>query len=228
VLQFLGKQSEYVRSVSLRGARHISVTTIQLPPNLQLSSLTLDRIGLQLGVLASPALAALKQLRLRNFRLDHGHGPAAAEALLPAGLEHLSILQDPCPWPPQFPTAVLQQLSHLTYLELAGNQLQASGPGQDALQPLQGMTRLVDLRRRTVSSVTAGDLSGTCNLARLDLSGCRRLTPGALAGKTKLQHLRLQQCDTAGDATGPAQLLSHLERMQQLTHSDVQGSFSFG
>jgi hypothetical protein len=47
------------------------------------------------------------------------------------------------------------------------------------------------------------------------------LEPDALAGKTRMQHLDFGTCKLRGGAAGAAQLLSHLQSMQQLTHLSV-------
>jgi hypothetical protein len=57
-------------------------------------------------------------------------------------------------------------------------------------------------------------------LTRLDLAAGFRLEPAALAGKTQLQHLEMFDCSPR-DAAELAQLLSHLQQLQQLTHLDL-------
>ena len=181
------------------------------------------------GVLGPAAkLAGLKQLRLRDFDLvPQAERWAAALLQLPAGLEHLSIngevvnvTYDPSPL--QLPTGFLQRLQQLTYLELVYVELQ--GPVDDAstaLQPLQALTRLVDLRVNPfdqLESITCEMLSGTYHLTHLELMACK-LEPCVLAGKSKLQHLHLPDCRPVGAsaAAGVADLLSHLQPLQ-LTH----------
>ena len=48
--------------------------------------------------------------------------------------------------------------------------------------------------------------------------------PGALAGKTVLQHLVIKNCTISGGTIGIAQLLIHMRPMQQLTHLCLEGS----
>ena len=91
-----------------------------------------------------------------------------------------------------------------------------------ALQPLQALTRLVDLRIEYLNDVvTSSVLSGMQHLTRLELSFCVEMEPDGLAGKTKLQHLCLRECEIVGGAAGGAQLLSHLQPLQQLTRLDL-------
>ena len=202
---------------------------------LQLSSLQFQDLSLQLqpgngfqGVLGSATTnAELKQLRLNRCNV-HDNEPikamAAALSQLPAGLEHLSIqnLDNELGGRVQFPAGALQQLQHLTYLELGS--VDIVGPVE---QPLQSLTRLASLKLDSLLGVvvTSSMLSGMQLLTRLELSPDWRLEetevelePGALAGKTQLQHLCLSGCDIQGNAAGVAQLLSHLQAMQQLTH----------
>ena len=47
------------------------------------------------------------------------------------------------------------------------------------------------------------------------------MEPCVLAGKTLMQHLVLEDCSVSGGAAGVAQLLSHLQIMQQLTHLNL-------
>jgi hypothetical protein len=96
------------------------------------------------GVLgAADRAAGLKQLRLSSCTLINGdEGLAAALDKLTAGLEHLSIEglssneARTC-----FPTAVLERLQQLTYLELAGVRVQRPDQATPTLQPLQALTR---------------------------------------------------------------------------------------
>jgi hypothetical protein len=117
----------------------------QLAANLQLTTLELDDVCLDLPPDHRIVLgAALKQLRVNGFRLYGDAAGRAALSLLPAGLEHLSIrflyvngrLAD-------LPSSMFQQLQQLTYLELAGMELQPPNHDQNALQLL---TQPVDLR----------------------------------------------------------------------------------
>jgi hypothetical protein len=235
VLVYLGKHGQHVGSVDISRGGDGAIALRQLPPLLQLSSLHLSGLDVQLqpgngshGVLGSVAVAALKQLWLTSCELLDGEAQlAAALSQLPAGLQHLSIT---APWvnnwSTKLPTGALQRLQQLTYLELADVVLQSPVQGQPVLQPLQALTRLQDLRLCTDDGgITASMLSGTHHLARLWILGCLHhipsLEPGALAGKTQLQHLQLVYCTVSGGAAGAAQLLSHLQSLQQLRHLDL-------
>jgi hypothetical protein len=241
VLRYVDKHSRYVDSIHVRS--FWSVILHQLPSNLQLSSLQLQGVRLQLlpgddgsqGVLgAAAAVAALKTLRLRDCRLTDGEKWIAA-ALSPfcAVLQHLSIRNVSFHGlPVVFHTGVLQQMQQLTHLELASISAAGTERRRPALQDLQSLTRLVDLRLDRPGEggdrpkVTANMLSGMQNLTRLDF--CQLvLEPGALAGKPKLQHLQLITSYTDGSITeGMAQLLSRLQDLQQLTHLDFTGTLS--
>ena len=192
-------------------------------------------------------VAALRQLRLNGCELSFGNdgeteGLAAALSLLPAGLEHLSLkdLGTYDEWglvDVNFPTGALQLLQQLTYLELAYMRLVGPDQEQPALQPLQALTRLVDLRLNSVNAnedrdddlgivrITASMLSGTHHLTHLELSDVIEVEPGVLAGKTKLQYLQIEQCIVSDAAAGVAQFLSHLQQLQQLTHLTVGTDF---
>jgi hypothetical protein len=148
----------------------------------------------------------------------------AAALSQPTGLVHLSISDSKFEFRPlQLSAAVLQKLQQLTYLELA--RIRLLGTCQDALQLLQVLTRLIDLRLAEVNSVADGDraaltasmLSGTHNLTQLMLSGCN-FEPGVVDGKSQLQHLHLANCSMPGGATSVAQLLSSLQPLFRLQH----------
>ena len=190
------------------------------------------------GVLTCPAVASLKQLQLYDCELlDGGDVDALRLALeqLPKDLEHLSLRN--LLWNSnnaQLDTSVLERLLELTHLELAG--FEVLGPFYDlpVLQPLQELTKLADLRLEdlfeegafgtgSTVKITASMLSGTQGLTCLEVSGksieerVMEVEPGVLAGKTQLQHLLLQDCRISGAAAGAAQLLLHLQPLQQLT-----------
>jgi hypothetical protein len=114
---------------------------------------------------------------------------------------------------------MMKQLQHLTYLKLDGGFTAGPDEASPAPQPLQAVTGLVDLRLACLSEgITSSMLSGMQRLTRLELSGEMAIEPGALAGKTQLQYLRVDGCGIVGGAAGVSQLLSHLQPMQQLTH----------
>jgi hypothetical protein len=207
---------------------------------VQLASLQLERLGLQLqpgigaqGVLGAAAtVAAIKQLQLHDCELlDDGADEVVAAALsqLPAGLEHLSISNlKNGGVPVDFPAGVLHQMQDLTYLELGCSGVAGPDEASPALQPLQALTRLVDLRFCWLDEVvTCSMLSGMQHLTRLELLSNLELEPGVLAGITQLQHLYLNGCRLCHGRSGllggavdamAAQLLSSLQPMQQLTH----------
>mgnify|MGYP001807073973 CR=1 FL=1 len=250
VLLYLSKHGQHVDSTQMEGPEGRTVALRALPYNVQLGSLQLSRVRVQLppkhgleGVLGPAArVAGLKQLRLDSCDLPYIHvtdNLAAALSLLPAGLEHLSIrrLVTMGGWGVPFPMGMLQQLQQLTYFELADMWLKGPDQEQQALQPLQALTRLADLRlvglkarstveREYTDKIFASMLSGTHNLTCLVLSGVVELQPGVLAGKTKLQRLELHYCAVPGGAAGASQLLSHLQQLQQLTHLRVAGTWA--
>ena len=256
VLLYLGTHSEHVDSMTVAHAgdgivpeaeeyRTEKFTLRQLPPN-QLTKLQLKMMDLQLqpgrgceGVLGAAAkLAALKQLRIKHCSLVHDfHAPrkealAAALPLLPAGLEHLKIR---C-WVPGgcwvLHTGVLQRLQQLTYLELVEIEVVAPDEATPVLQPVQALTRLVDLR---LGHLDTGDtmvwrykatkelLKDMYLLTRLDFEDMEA-EPDVLTGKTRLQHLSLYTCWLREGA--PGQKLSQLQDLQQLTHLELQSSLS--
>ena len=238
MLLYLDQHGLCVDSVELYGNNGAPPLSLrQLPPSLQLSNLQLTRIALQLhpaaefqGVLGAViASGALKRLRLNFCTLLDGSDAVLSAALsqLPAGLEHLSVsgLSDPRGHL-RFPAGVLQRLQQLISLELADMPVPGFNSTSPAQQPLQALTRLVDLQLDRIGQggVTATLLACTHHLTRLKVSGSR-FEPGALGGKTRLQHLELPSCRVPfGDV---AQLLSHLQPLQQLTHLCLVHSLRF-
>jgi hypothetical protein len=240
VLLYLDRHGRHVSSIDLRGSQFGPAAALrELPSHLQLSSLELQMLRLQLqpgegfeGLLGAAAgVATLKRLRLDSCKLfDVGLGAdgllAADLPLLPAGLEHLSIRRSLFRRLLEgFFTVTLQQLQQLTYLELRTSNvtLPDSDTTSPALQSLQALTRLVDLRLAVqcdAINITASMLSGTQHLTRLELLSvqCIAIEPGVLAGKTQLQHLSLMTVRLSLGTAGVAQLLSHLQPLQQLTH----------
>lgn len=187
MLMFLGQQGSHVDRIHLTGPEGGIVRIRQLPPNLQLGGLCFDRLHLQLqpgggfqGVLgAAERIAALKQLQLSRCRLrESDDGLAAALGQLPAGLEALCLASVRVPGSRALvPTAALQLLQRLTSLELQRVLLQGTDEDSNALQPLEELTRLVDLQLDSVGTsdggpimLTASLLSSTCQLTRLELT----------------------------------------------------------
>jgi hypothetical protein len=181
MLQYASKYSQHVDSLKVTGRYCHEVSIRQLPSDLLLCSLQLRHVGVQLqqgygfqGLLGDAAgTAALKHLRIWNCKLL-GNGTLqemeAALALLPTGLEHLSIQglsifdeDDAFIDRASFPSAALQPLQQLTHLELGD--LDVYGPPQltqsDTWQPLQALTLLADLRLSDLDSIniTASALS---------------------------------------------------------------------
>jgi hypothetical protein len=238
MLRYLDRHAKQVESIDLTGDYTVSLR--QLSPNLQLGGLQLGGLCLLLqpsngfaGVLSdAAAIAALKQLQLRDcYMLDDGL--LAALCLLQAGLEHLTIHHLTSGGKlVHFPTAVLHQLQQLTYLELAHVKLQGPVAASPALQPLQALTSLVDLRLEGNGGaeivLADGMLSGADRLTHLHVHGMS-VMPGVLDGKTQLQHLKLAACSVSGGAVGGvAQLMFHLHPLQQLTHLDLAASLEQG
>jgi hypothetical protein len=135
-------------------------------------------------------------------------------------------------------TDAFQNMQHLTYLSLCwvglqstdsqGSALQPPNPRGNALQSLHTLTSLVDLR---LDHTDADDnifpkiISGNHKLTRLEVSPCfgGRLQPAVLAGKTQLQHLKVEG-EIAGGSAGMTVLLCHLQHLQQLTYLNLHRS----
>ena len=159
--------------------------------------------------------------------LDGAEGLSAALALLP-GLQYLSICATCWGWDKLvLLTDALTALQQLTYLELADATLQGPDEVTPALQPLQSLTRLIDLRLAPGrdADINSSMLSAMQHLTRFGLID-GRLEPVALTtpGGTHLQHLELAHISTPGGAGGTAQLLSQLQRLQQLTHLELSSA----
>ena len=106
----------------------------------------------------------------------------------------------------------------------------------DGLQNLLGLTHLQDLRLNGSAyngdvSLKASMLSGLQQLTRLELQNFHNYTEGTgldpevIAGKTQLEHLKVVKCRITGGSAGVAQLLSHLQPLQQLTYLHVGDGF---
>jgi hypothetical protein len=197
VMLYLARHGRHIDSVTIYGQPEESsgvwllsvlpLSVCQLPPDLQLSSLQLSCLTVQLlpgngsqGVLQAAAANTphLKQLRLQRCALLDGGDSLATALLQLPGLEHLSLdgitggkRTDSI----NFEAGVLQQLQQLTYLKI----------------------------------YELGDGA---------------FEPGALAGKTKLQHLELDGCWLSGGAAVVAALMSQLQHLQQLTHLDLHST----
>ena len=254
VYSYLNKHGQHLDSISLEGHWDGSVSLRELPAHLQLSSMQLGQLCLQLlptpsaswgqwqqlsgrgapyighrGVLSNAATSALKQLRLNACQLIDGYEGLAAA--LPIGLEHLSIvgarptrLQFAAPTL-GFPTKALEALQQLTFLQLGNMCLQ--GPDRDTptLQTLQALTRLVDLRIDASAEVRIHARMLSSMCCLTHLRLHRcKIEQGTLAGRTQLQHVSLVQCEWADGAAWLAQMLSYLQHMQQLTHLCLDAS----
>jgi hypothetical protein len=244
VLMYLWRHGQHIGSINLR-TDGTTLTLRWLPKLMQLSSLQLGHMTVQLhlrdgwGLTVGPP--PLKQLCLSNCKLlDTAEEFAAALVQLPT-LEHLSVQGASCTVkdsnavqglvPTHTLASVLQQLQHLTHLQLDDLGMFPS-PAQIDLQQLQALTQLADLRLgrwpwgSDAYTITATMLSGAHQLTRLE-TPLFDVEPGALAGKTQLQHLHLNNCTILGEAAGVAELLSHLKHMQQLTYLDLQDSLQY-
>jgi hypothetical protein len=223
---YLSKHSHHVQDMVLKGGADYTLSLDPLPPNLQLYSIQLEGLCLSFAALQDAAMiTSLKQLRLSDCRLrdSDAHALAAALPQLPAGLEHLSISRVMTtnqgyhgrvgflPDTPGYhnrvgiPPAALARLQQLTYLELENVWLTGVVEDSPALQHLQALTRLVDLRLVAVGAeddnIPASMLSGTQGLTHLQLNlhDCGYVSRSVvevdlLAGKTLLQHLDLNRC----------------------------------
>ena len=177
----------------------------------------------------------IKRLRFDHCQMRDGvEGLSAVLALLPE-LQHLSFVKTKRfsvsePESLDFPIGAVQGLQQLTFLEVAAQCWEPNcwWPGHwseypDVLRHLLGLTRLQDLRLpfRNPHTVTASALSALQRITRLTVNaslgyGERVFQPGALVGKTQLQHLEVVGYNIAGASTGVAQLMSYLQHLQQL------------
>jgi hypothetical protein len=211
-----------------------------------------------LGDAASVAALTQLRLADCDLLDELSSGGLAALSVLPTRLEHLSISRIYSgSFKAHFPAGVLPRLQQLTYLELAdmyllhppmaeslglpplfffgmeGNGEEGEGEGikaweTAALQPLQALTRLVELQLDNLQfdrgedtshcRITASIIPSSSHLKRLVLSGGVELEPDALAGKTQLQMLDLDLVHTVSAAAEVAQLLSHIQPLQGMTH----------
>ena len=243
VLLYMTNHGQHVSSIDIDGLRG-AVLLQELPhTKLQgLSSLNLSRLYLQLqqrhnnlGVLGhgQPDLQLhLTQLQLHSCKLADEYQLAAALLQLPK-LQHLSLVwDDDAALDGSFSSSALQGLQQLTYLELTVRMLD---PGL-GLESLKDLTSLQDLRLHCQKTycVLARVVSDLQQLTHLKVQGEKGYTTSAvfeasaLAGKTQLQHLELVQCTIipikVGRSPGSAELLSHLEHVQQLTFLSLSNS----
>jgi hypothetical protein len=232
---YLSNHAGHVRGIELHNllASYGQYPILQQLPHgklQKLNSLSCKWMRLQLqpgggfqGVLS--AGAPLKQLKLHCCELlDNEDGLSAALSLLP-DLQHLSLDLNSGSHANrhlQLPSKALLGLSRLTYLELHQG-LQDS----DGFQQLRCLTCLQDLRLNCFGPgiyVGASMMSGLKQLTRLTLKGRSGeviFEPGALAGKTLLQHLELPECKIAGGSVGVAELMHHLHQLEHCTHLNL-------
>jgi hypothetical protein len=240
VLQYLRIHGQHVNSLAIQSVAETGMVTLfQLPHStLQgLSSLSLDNLvidlqrGLGRNLLAS--WPGLNQLQLHNCQLDDEYFGLQGALLQLPKLQHLSLcfhpdtLYDTLYYERrslEIPSSALQALKQLTYLELENGRFEDRHV--DSLQPLQGLTNLQDLRLDIVNTriIRASALLGFQHLTCLKVSslGSCKFEPGALAGKTLLQHLEVVVFHH--DHGDPTELLSHLACLQQLTYLQLQGT----
>ena len=223
---YLGKYGQYLERIDLTGTRsregpgwiRFNVCLPQLPYNIlhELRSLSLTNVRLQLlpgdeyqGVLGS-VVPDLTQLQINRCKVMEEMNDLAEALLGLTNLQHLSMGQNYVGGTERrfpLPIVAIGTLQKLTYLVLAGHKLQDA----EGLRHLQALTNLVHLgvsglrgtiRASTLSKmrslkylkVTPG--SDPDDAARFCSSGV--FEPGALAGKTQLQHVELRTCSIAG------------------------------
>ena len=191
---YLRKYSKHVHTLRLRGNKRDKITMRGLTPSLQLQNLQLEGLLLGLQPIASPSAsfrgvlgdaaltATLTQLQLSSCELlDGSRGLAAALSQLPS-LQHLSVSSLCVPGGEtvignfmKFQTVVFERLQRLTFLELAGGMgLLSPDEASPALQPLQALTKLVELRLGWMQTpdrqLTAEMFSGMEHLSWLEVS----------------------------------------------------------
>ena len=213
---------QHVDSVLMYLSNRLPAIPWQLPHSLQLSSLQLVGLPLELWPCrntfwGSAGVAGLKRLCVKDCEFwDMGAEFVGWDPLhtsdqltmslseLPPVLEHLSIIgvtvmnngHDGGFW---FGADAFEHLQKLTFLEI--NTLGIAWPYEpDALS----MTCLQDLRLESEGQgcpdmLLASTLAGADRLTRLDLHGCKTEVD-VLAGKTLLQHLDLKYYSCVMDA----------------------------
>jgi hypothetical protein len=255
LLPYLSQHGQRIRSMKLHCLCVPRVTLPQLGPMVQLNSLELHHFGLQLqagdgvqGVLGLAGLP-LKQLRLKSCNLLCEQKELAGALSQLPGLEHLSLHNvkfrregffGEIELAVGFPAEMAQPLQQLTYLDIVGlhdpDMSQQADEAEPVLQPLQALTWLAHLRVVDQFGVHTLRLEAntlpSSHLTHVELTGRILYEPGALAGKTRLQHLDLPSCSVpytviSDAAAGVAQLLLELQLMEQLTHLNLaQGLFA--
>jgi hypothetical protein len=225
ILLYLGKHAKHVSSMSLRGDKKLSVSLNQLPTSLQLTSLWLERLQLRAqptarfrGVLGAAAgVANLKQLRLSNCNLigksAKTNATSALLSRLPAGLEQLSIRDLRCGgWVLEIPTGLLQRLQQLTSLKIVHNTLKGPDDATPALQPLQALTRLVELQLKSCKLLgNGGDEDLAATLTKL-MPGLKHLSISGLT-VTSAYNSKVFRFPTA--------ILQQQQQQLQLTHVEL-------
>jgi hypothetical protein len=219
VLLYLDRHGQHIDSLELHGVDDSAVSLRQLPANLQLSTLTLQEVAVQLqpghgfqgvlGAAGAAGAAALKQLQLTTCKLLDEEGmEGAAAPQLPAGLEHLSISDTHSDGKlTQFLTGMVQPMQQLTCLELAFVQLKQGA--------LANMTQLrhLELAFCTLKGAEGVEqllhqLQHLPHLTHLDLVNsliCAEDNPlaaaySALTASSKLQHLNISGAMVPADA----------------------------
>jgi hypothetical protein len=234
VLLYLRMHRQHVERVSIRYQRsEFCPPSISLCLHLEAAPQQSKQDLFASNGFQSVLRPTLTQLQLESCILPGGADALAAVLSQLPSLEHLSLrsLYSEDSYF-KFPSAVVQQLQQLTFLELDGMWFLRPDDGSPILQPLQALTRLVDVRIKVENaapgyiSIMASMLSSAHRLTRLDLAEYMTVEAAVLAGKTRLQHLQIVKC-TVVDAAGNdavAQLLSHLQQLQQLTHLNLSGT----
>jgi hypothetical protein len=238
LLVFLDTQhGQHIDSINLRApwspGAEPTFNLCQLPPGLQLGSLELSALVVQLqprngfqGVLR-PGVPFKKLCLTHCTLLDGTAGLAAALLSLP-GLQHLSIEADVDAdsnvlTAGAFPAAVLSSLQQLTYLNIDCQVTGKAGVEGPVMQHLGYLTRLVELRLCVwmpgePAYVSSSMLSSLQCLTLLELKGCNlEFTSNTLACLSQLQHVKLRACYIRGAEVGFAELLSGLQHLSQLT-----------
>jgi hypothetical protein len=245
LLLYLSRHGQHVTSLDVRhpsGRKRVCLP--DLPPGLQLDSLCLEYMSVQLcpgnnrrGVLE--ALPTLTQLQLLECCLTDGGSTRLEGALqqLP-NLEHLNVLCMRRKTGDEnrkqlfvINSEVLQQLQGLTYLELEHCDLNLPTPG-----PMLQLSNLQSLRLCDFNpsfSSTAGLLASVQHLTMLELQPSHKkgdpyppLPPGVITGRLQLQHLHLSHYTPAGDAAAVGDFLYDLEQLTELTHLRLNGTLN--